>query len=105
MSGGRRGGGESGGNLDPPTPGQRAGIIRTFLSRTSANAGASLAAGGTLLAIGVALGAIGLTEVTIAKTPASPFKNGWVLVGFVMMPANDALAPGPSAGCRHPGLL
>jgi hypothetical protein len=57
--------------------------MRTLLSRISANAGSSLTAGATVLAIGVAIGAIGLTEVTLAAgKPVSPLRNGWVQVGL-----------------------
>jgi hypothetical protein len=59
--------------------------MRTLLSRISANAGSSLTAGGTLLAVGVAIGAIGLTEVSLVNGDGtSPLRNGWVQVGLVV---------------------
>jgi len=65
--------------------------MRAFLGRIVGNAGSSLTAGGTVLAIGVALGAIGLAETTSANSaklvylrpPQSPFANGWVICGLI----------------------
>lgn len=56
--------------------------MRRFLGRIVVNAGSSLTAGGTVLAIGVALGAVGLAEVQ--GSGRSPFSNGWVVFGAVL---------------------
>jgi hypothetical protein len=58
--------------------------MRALLGRVAANAGASLTVGGTVLAIGVALGAVGLGELR-PDTPPSPFSNGFVRAGMVLI--------------------
>jgi hypothetical protein len=50
----------------------------------TANSSASLTVGGTVLAIGVALGAVGLTEVSQATPSPRPFSNDWVIAGTVI---------------------
>jgi hypothetical protein len=53
--------------------------MRALLNRLAANAGSALAAGATVLAVGAALGAVGLAETQ--KQAGSPFRNPLVLIG------------------------
>jgi hypothetical protein len=57
--------------------------MQGFLARLANNAGSALAAGATVLAVGAALGAVGLSEAQGSGN--SPFQNGWVLGGVGIM--------------------
>lgn len=55
--------------------------MKAFLGRLTVNSAAALTVGGTVLAIGIALGALGLDEI---EAPDSPWANLWVIVGSVV---------------------
>ena len=49
-----------------------------FWGRVNQNSAAALTVGGTVLALGIALGAVGLAEISRTE---SPWANAWVKVG------------------------
>lgn len=55
-------------------------MLRAFLGRIVGNAGSSLTAGGTVLAIGLGVASVGVS----ASTKTSPWSNPWFDIGFIL---------------------